>query len=81
MTDTQSFWILLIHAAVSVVVIVATTLLTYADKLDPSATTAIFGAAIGLVGGIQATQAVANHRNGKPPRVPPAETSDETPNL
>lgn len=67
MNARQSFLILLVHAVVSVIVIAAATTLTALDKLPPSAATAIFGAAIGLVGGIQATQAVSERRNGRQP--------------
>lgn len=66
MTDHQQFWVLIVHAAVSVIVITATSVLTALDKLQAEATTAIFGAAIGLVGGIQAARAATNG-NKQPP--------------
>jgi hypothetical protein len=49
-TQRQSLFILLAQTAVAMCVLVAATVLGAMDKIDGSAVTAIFGAAIGLVG-------------------------------
>lgn len=49
-TQRQSLAILLAQTAVAVAVLTAATVLGAMDKIDGSAVTAIFGAAIGLVG-------------------------------
>lgn len=68
--NRRTFWILLVHAGVSVIVIAATSVLTALGDLPASATTAIFGAAIGLVGGIQ-----IGRGQEAPPAVPAAPPS------
>lgn len=62
MTQRQSFYVILIHAAVGVVIIVAAAVLTGLHDLEPAAFTAILGTVAGMVGlsGIQFGQAALN---------------------
>ncbi len=64
----------LVHAGVAALAIVCATVLAAFDKLDPQAVVALFGAAIGLAGGVGAAVSNlagngrgGNGRNRRPP--------------
>jgi hypothetical protein len=70
----QQLYVLLVHAVLSVFVVVAVTVLAILHDLEPQAVTTLFGVAVGLVGGSAGSLAVVGfvtNGNGKPP-APPA---------
>jgi hypothetical protein len=50
-TQRQSFAVLIAHMILSLAVLISASLLCYTGKLDASAVIALFGAAVGLMGG------------------------------
>ncbi len=50
-TQRQSFAVLIAHMVLALAVLLSATMLCYSGKLDASAVIALFGAAVGLLGG------------------------------
>lgn len=64
----QTLAVALIHFGIAALVITATTVLSILHDIDAQAVTALFGTAVGLVGGTGASFAsVLRNGNGKPP--------------
>lgn len=62
----QSLYVLALHGAIALAVVIAATVLAFHGALDAEAATAIFGAAIGLAGGSASSLgALAGAVNGK----------------